>query len=112
MALGFHPAIGFIHTGNMESFVFDIADLYKDTYIIPLAFSLYHKVENQTPEIFQYIIRSSFRDMIVNEKFMAKITKDLLSLFSADDVDSYLSVNEIYDIDTLLPGGINYGGNF
>ena len=40
LAGGFSPAIGFIHTGNSRSFVFDIADLYKPQTTIPLAFQL------------------------------------------------------------------------
>ncbi len=35
---GYSPAIGFIHTGRQLSFVYDIADLYKTEFTIPLAF--------------------------------------------------------------------------
>jgi CRISP-associated protein Cas1 len=37
---GYAPGLGFIHNGKMLSFVYDIADLYKTTITIPLAFSL------------------------------------------------------------------------
>ncbi len=41
VALGCSPALGFVHSGNQQSFVYDIADLYKAELTIPLAFSLH-----------------------------------------------------------------------
>ena len=38
VSAGFSPALGFIHTGKMLSFVYDIADLYKTDITIPVAF--------------------------------------------------------------------------
>ncbi|MGE5595252.1 MAG: type I-E CRISPR-associated endonuclease Cas1e, partial [Hyphomicrobiales bacterium] len=35
VAAGYSPALGFIHTGKMLSFVYDIADLYKAELTIP-----------------------------------------------------------------------------
>ena len=40
LALGLSPAIGFIHTGKMLSFVYDVADLYKADVSIPIAFAM------------------------------------------------------------------------
>lgn len=38
VALGCSPGLGFVHTGHVRSFVFDIADLYKADHAIPCAF--------------------------------------------------------------------------
>lgn len=38
VALGYSPALGFIHTGKMLSFVYDIAELYKMELTVPAAF--------------------------------------------------------------------------
>ncbi len=38
VSAGFSPALGFIHTGKMLSFVYDVADLYKTAVTIPVAF--------------------------------------------------------------------------
>lgn len=38
VSAGFSPALGFIHTGRMLSFVYDVADLYKVDITIPIAF--------------------------------------------------------------------------
>lgn len=40
VALGASPALGFVHTGNDRSFVFDVADLYKMEVAVPVAFSV------------------------------------------------------------------------
>ena len=42
LAMGASPALGFIHSGSQRSFVYDIADLYKLTLSVPLAFTLRH----------------------------------------------------------------------
>ena len=44
VALGMSPGLGFVHTGHDKSFVYDIADLYKAEYTIPLAFKLASEV--------------------------------------------------------------------
>lgn len=38
-AIGVNPALGIIHRGNARSLLFDLADLYKPTISIPLAFA-------------------------------------------------------------------------
>ena len=39
-AMGCSPGLGFVHVGHENSFVYDIADLYKTEIVIPLAFEL------------------------------------------------------------------------
>jgi len=38
LAAGYAPAIGFLHTGKPQSFVYDIADLFKFETVVPVAF--------------------------------------------------------------------------
>ena len=40
LAAGYAPAIGFIHTGKAQSFVYDIADLFKFETVVPIAFQV------------------------------------------------------------------------
>jgi CRISPR-associated protein Cas1 len=40
VALGCAPGLGFVHTGHVLSFVFDVADLYKADITIPIAFDI------------------------------------------------------------------------
>lgn len=80
VSLGFSPAIGFIHTGHMNSFTFDIADLYKEKYTIPLAFEL------STNEVYdRHKMLLKFRELIVNEKFMKQIVNDIFTIFNTEE---------------------------
>jgi len=38
-ALGCHPGLGFVHSGTISAFVYDVADLYKADIAIPAAFA-------------------------------------------------------------------------
>lgn len=40
LAAGYAPAIGFLHTGKPQSFVYDVADVYKFETVVPLAFEI------------------------------------------------------------------------
>lgn len=44
-SLGFNTALGFVHNGQMFSFVYDLADLYKECIILPLCFDLYARIK-------------------------------------------------------------------
>ena len=37
LAAGYAPAIGFLHTGKPQSFVYDVADVYKFDTVVPIA---------------------------------------------------------------------------
>lgn len=40
LAAGYAPAIGFLHTGKPQSFVYDVADVYKFETVVPVAFEV------------------------------------------------------------------------
>jgi CRISPR-associated protein Cas1 len=45
LAAGYAPAVGFIHTGKPQSFVYDIADIFKFDTVVPEAFRVVAAVE-------------------------------------------------------------------
>ena len=49
LAAGYAPALGFLHTGKPQSFVFDIADLFKFETVVPEAFRVAAAVESGHP---------------------------------------------------------------
>ncbi|MCX7963085.1 MAG: type I-E CRISPR-associated endonuclease Cas1e [Candidatus Sumerlaea chitinivorans] len=73
LAGGFSPAIGFIHTGNMLSFVFDIADLYKTEISIPVAF----RVTASNPMELERSVRIAMRDTFVATHLLRRIIPDI-----------------------------------
>ena len=40
LAAGYAPAIGFLHTGKPQSFVYDVADVFKFDTVVPIAFQV------------------------------------------------------------------------
>lgn len=44
LAAGYAPAIGFLHRGKPQSFVYDIADIYKFDTVVPVAFSIASRI--------------------------------------------------------------------
>jgi len=81
LSAGYSPAIGFIHTGKMLSFVYDIADLYKTDISVPLAFST---VADGTEEV-EKRIRHGARDFFYETKLMQHILPDIAEVLDAPD---------------------------
>ncbi len=84
VSMGFSPSLGFIHTGKSLSFVYDIADLYKEKISVPLAF----EVVSQFGEINKSCekeLRKRCREKVVETKMMKQIPKDLKFLFSSQE---------------------------
>lgn len=50
LAAGYAPAIGFLHTGKPQSFVYDVADVFKFETVVPVAFQIAAETEaNKKP---------------------------------------------------------------
>lgn len=49
LAAGYAPAIGFLHTGKPQSFVYDIADILKFETVVPEAFRVAAAVQHNRP---------------------------------------------------------------
>lgn len=61
LAAGYSPAIGFIHTGKPQSFVYDIADIIKFDTIVPVAFATAAKKPTNPEAAVRHACRDSFR---------------------------------------------------
>jgi CRISPR-associated protein Cas1 len=81
VSCGFSPALGFVHTGHMTSFVFDIADLYKTDISVPLAFSTIAQHKLDTIPNIERCIRIACRDIFAEKQLLSTIVKDILTLF-------------------------------
>lgn len=73
IAAGFSPAIGFIHTGRMTSFVYDVADLYKTETSIPAAFVTTAEDEHQVERRVRYTLRDFFNQTRILERVVRDI---------------------------------------
>lgn len=48
LAAGYAPAVGFLHTGKPQSFVYDVADVFKFDTVVPVAFHVAGEAERGT----------------------------------------------------------------
>jgi CRISPR-associated protein Cas1 len=61
LAAGYAPAVGFIHTGKPQSFVYDIADIFKFETVVPVAFRVAKKKPHDPEREVRLACRESFR---------------------------------------------------
>lgn len=108
VSLGFSTGLGFIHTGKMLSFVYDVADLYKADTTIPAAFQA---VAEDNADM-ERRVRLECRRLFKAHKVLERIPKDLEWVLMMDETSERidaLSTGELWD-DTLgsIEGGKNY----
>jgi CRISPR-associated protein Cas1 len=81
LSAGYSPALGFIHTGKMLSFVYDIADLYKTELTVPIAF----KIASQNPPDLERQVRIECRKAFYEFKLMERLIPDIAEVLGARD---------------------------
>lgn len=115
LALGLSPAIGFIHTGKMLSFVYDVADLYKTAVSIPIAFS----AVAEGSEHLETRARKASRDAFRKNMLLKKAVQDIQFALRIKS-DDRSKVSSGLDSDPALPaflwdpeeGAVESGKNF
>ena len=93
-ALGLSAGLGFVHTGHDKAFVYDIADLYKSEYTIPLSFKLVSEIGDDSNEDIGKLSRLRARDQFKDGKLLRCIVRDLQELLDAE-------IDEQFDIDCI-----------
>lgn len=122
VSAGYSPALGFIHTGKMLSFVYDIADLYRIDVVVPAAFAAArHYVESPTRSGLEREVRIACREAFRAHDLMGRLVGDIDRLLTLDGaaieasaswVDGVLEgVGDLWAGPGVGPaeGGINYG---
>ncbi len=112
VSLGCSPGLGFIHTGNERSFVYDIADLYKAELTIPTAFD----VVASRPSDIAAETRRAIRDRIYGGAFLERCVKDIRRLLVPEEAEKAAS-DSFWDEDVVrlwdeygdeVAAGVNY----
>lgn len=115
ISAGYSPALGFIHTGNMLSFVHDVSDLYKVDITIPAAFQA---AAHDRPGM-ERRVRQGCRDMFRESRLLRRIVDDIEEALGVreasladitDQDDDESGPGSLWDPDAgLLVSGINWG---
>ena len=110
VSLGCAPGLGFVHTGNSWSFVYDVADLYKAEITIPAAFEVVAGYTEGTD--IGSVTRRAVRDRIRSEKVMERVVRDIQRLLVPEELPE-----EMLELDVVglwneqgeaQRGGMNY----
>ncbi len=103
ISAGYSAALGFIHTGRILSFVYDIADLYKADITIPLAFEIVKESESDL----ESRIRHRLRDRFHETKFLSRIIPDIEAVLDI----STEGAEADFEYEDFAPGGLWNGGD-
>lgn len=80
VALGCSAGLGFVHVGHENSFIYDIADLYKAEITIPIAFEMAANAEEY--DDFPSAVRRRIRDKISSVRLLEKMVRDIKYLLT------------------------------
>lgn len=83
LAAGYAPAVGFIHTGKPQSFVYDIADIFKFDTVVPAAF----KVAAKEPFNPERDVRLACRDFFRQTKILKRIIPMIEEVLAAGGLE-------------------------
>lgn len=83
LAAGYAPALGFIHTGKPQSFVYDIADVFKFDTVVPAAF----KVAGGSVTRPEQQVRLACRDMFRESKLLQRIIPTIEEILVAGGIE-------------------------
>ncbi|SDB89664.1 CRISPR-associated protein, Cas1 family [Raineyella antarctica] len=108
VALGCAPGLGFVHTGHSRSFVYDVADLYKAEFTIPIAFA----VASTEPDDISGQTRRAVRDAMRDGKLLERCVRDIRSLLDdsgSEDDQLEIDVIHLWDEEVgTVAGGVSY----
>ncbi len=118
VAVGASPGLGFVHTGHDRSFVYDIADLYKAEYTIPVAFDVAASGSTDIGSDTRRAVRDRIHDGALLDRCVRDIRSLLLSPGPTGPIDEEW-LDEEAENDTVrlwdesgyeFTSGRNYGG--
>jgi len=73
LSVGLLPSLGFVHTDSERCFSIDLADMYRETVTVPLAFSL---MSSTVPDVNGARARRACRDYFRKEGMAERVLKD------------------------------------
>jgi CRISP-associated protein Cas1 len=99
LAAGYAPAIGFLHRGKPQSFVYDVADIFKFETVVPAAFETAAKIgkgrgDGTSPE---RQVRIACRDVFRRTGTLGKIIPSIEEVLKASGIDPPADAPEAAD---------------
>jgi CRISPR-associated protein Cas1 len=107
LAAGYAPAIGFIHTGKPQSFVYDVADIFKFETVVPVAF----KIAARNPRNPERDVRLACRDAFRQSKLLSRIIPTIEQVLAAGEMAVPKSHDEAVEIAIPNKEGLGDAGH-
>jgi CRISPR-associated protein Cas1 len=82
LAAGYAPAVGFIHTGKPQSFVYDVADIFKFETVVPVAF----RIAGRNPAQPEREVRLACRDVFRQTRLLHRIIPTIEEVLAAGEL--------------------------
>jgi CRISPR-associated protein Cas1 len=119
VSAGYSTALGFIHTGKLLAFVYDIADLYRLEVVVPVAFRAAAKFRGESRlHGLSSEVRRGCRDAFREHGLMSNLVTDIDDVLAVTESDleaagRWLQANgeEVVALWDPLDGEIEGGGN-
>lgn len=88
LAAGYAPAIGFLHRGKPQSFVYDIADIFKFESVVPVAFTVAARIARGQiePREAEREVRIGCRDAFRRTSLLERIIPTIGGLIAASEL--------------------------
>lgn len=83
LAAGYAPAVGFIHTGKPQSFVYDVADIFKFDTVVPVAF----RIASKRPRDPEREVRIACRDIFRQTRLLHRIIPTIEEVLAAGELE-------------------------
>ena len=80
ISLGFSTALSFIHNGKMLSFVYDLADLYKESLVLPLTFEYCSKTTDTDDSLRE--LKKLLNCQFLTVRFLQSVVSDIKFIFT------------------------------
>lgn len=109
VSMGYNVTLGFIHTGNILSFVYDLADVYKMKTTVLAAFK-YMAKNKEKEEVDLNLLRTEVYNTFTDVDLMKQIPKDLGYLFGWTE-ESKNESGSLWNGLSEVNFGVNYGDN-
>ncbi len=99
LAAGYAPAIGFLHRGKPQSFVYDIADIYKFETAAPAAFETAARIQKGKGDgsPVERQVRITCRDLFRRSRLLDRIIPDIGEVLSVGGLEPPVDAPEAAD---------------
>ena len=82
------PQLGFIHEDSGQSFILDVADLYRDAFTLPIAFAAASKALDGSSESIDRLVRREAASVFRKQQVIASMIDSIKTVLRMEEADA------------------------